>query len=347
MPQQKVQIWFFIVFILAVITLSFFIFLPYLSILFLALVFAIIFNPVYEHILRWMKGRSTSASLLSVFIVLLVIVGPISFFGTLLFQDASNLYRDIVASDANGSIESSFAVIENAVSKFIPEANFRIGADATDYIRQGLSWLLDNMSVFFSGFVKIVFGLFLMLLALFYFFRDGKKFVDALIALSPLADDSDERIMKKIVLAVNSVVRGHLVIGLVQGFLTGIGFAVFGMPNPILWGTVAAVASLAPTVGTSLVIIPAIAYLFITGHALAAFGLTAWGVLAVGLVDNLLGPILIERGVKIHPFLILLSALGGLSFFGPVGFLAGPVVLALLFTLLDIYPSVVSDTTNS
>lgn len=343
MAQERIQIWFFIVFILAVITLSFFIFLPYLSVLFLALVFSIIFNPLYEWFLRHFGGKGTTASLLTVLAVLLVIVGPVSFFGTLLFQEVSDLYREIVGNSGNAGLSQSFNFLEAQLGRIMPGVNIQIGSDATEYLRQGLSWILDNLSIFFGGFLRIAFGLFLMLLALFYFLRDGKKFIEALIRLSPLSDDSDEKIMQKIVVAVNSVVRGHLVIGIIQGFLSGVGFAIFGMPSPILWGTVAAVASLAPTVGTSLVLVPAISFLFLTGHALSAIGLLVWGVLAVGLIDNMLGPILIERGVKIHPFLILLSALGGLSFFGPVGFLAGPVVLALLFALLDMYPAVVAE----
>lgn len=343
MAQQKLQTWFFIVFVLAVLTLTFFIFLPYLSILFLALVFAIIFNPLYEKILKSVSAKPTLASIITVLFALLIIAGPISFFATLLFQEASDLYRQVLIADTNGGATDGLLYVQNKIESFFPGFDTRVSADATQYLRQGLSWLLNNLSVFFGGFLRIAFALFLMLLALFYFLRDGKSFIKALVRLSPLADESDEKIISKIVVAVNSVVRGHLVIGLVQGVLSGVGFAIFGMPSPVLWGSIAAVASLAPTVGTSLVIIPAVLYLFITGHALAALGLLAWGILAVGLVDNLIGPILIERGVKIHPFLILLSALGGLSFFGPVGFLAGPVLLALLFALLDLYPAVVSD----
>jgi predicted PurR-regulated permease PerM len=341
MVAQKIQTWFFILFTLIVLVLTFFVFLPYVSILFLALVFAIIFYPFHERILRIFSNRKTIASITSVFIVFLLISGPVSFFTTLLFQEASDMYRTVVNAD-NGNSMLGISMFEKKINDLFPGFFPNAEVDTIQYVKQGLSWILDNLSVFFGGFLKIAIGLFLMLLALFYFLRDGKHFVDTLVEISPLPDDSDKKIITKIVVAVNSVVRGHLVIGLAQGFLTGVGFALFGMPSPVLWGSVAAVASLAPTVGTSLVILPAVLYLFFTGHVLASVGLLAWGVIAVGLVDNLLGPILIERGIKIHPFLILLSALGGLSFFGPVGFLAGPVLLALLFALLDIYPGVVN-----
>jgi predicted PurR-regulated permease PerM len=180
-----------------------------------------------------------------------------------------------------------------------------------------------------------------MILSLFYFLRDGKKFIATIIDLSPLHDEFDKKIFSRIILAVNSVVRGSLIIGLIQGLLTGVGFYIFSAPSPVLWGTVAAVASLVPSIGTSLILVPAILFLFFTGQTINALGLIIWGGVAVGLIDNFLGPILIKRDIHIHPLLILLSALGGVAFFGPIGFLAGPVSLALLFALFDIYPDII------
>jgi len=342
MSVDRLQIGFFFLFILAVLYLNFLIFLPYLSILFLALVFAIIFDPLYERILLIFTGKKTFAALTSVLLVLLVIVGPIAFFGTLLFQEASDLYTNVIADGEGGSFRETMGMLETRIEDFFPGFSFSgTQGDLAKYTQQGLSWLLNNLTVFFGGFLKIAFGLFLMLLALFYFFRDGKKFIESLIDLSPLSDASDRRLVDRVVVAVNSVVRGHIVIGVLQGLMTGIGLAIFGVPSPVIWGFVAAIASLVPTIGTTLVLIPGILFLFLSGSTGGAIGLIVWGILAVGLIDNLLGPVLIERGVKIHPLLILLSALGGLAFLGPVGFLAGPVVLALLFALLDMYPSMV------
>jgi predicted PurR-regulated permease PerM len=237
---------------------------------------------------------------------------------------------------------NSVAVRIHSIAPNLSVESLESGIDT--YLRQGLAWIIGNMSAFFGGVAKILFNLFLMLLALFYFFRDGKKFVSSLVDLSPLKDSFDRHIIKKISLAVTSVIKGHMVIGLVQGMVTGIGFALFGIPSPILWGTIAGIASLAPTVGTSIVLIPGVLFLALSGSTLPAIGLLAWGIFAVGLIDNILGPFLIQRGVHIHSFLIMLSVLGGLALIGPVGFIAGPVALALLFALLDIYPSFVKNT---
>ena len=132
----------------------------------------------------------------------------------------------------------------------------------------------------------------------------------------------DETIFNKLAVAINSVIRGNLAVALIQGILTAVGFALFGVPNPTLWGSVAAIAALVPSVGTALVLLPAILFLY-WGEALSALGLLLWGATAVGLIDNFLGPKLAGRGMRLHPFLILLSILGGIAFFGPLSSCSG------------------------
>lgn len=207
----------------------------------------------------------------------------------------------------------------------------------TEFLQTGLQWAFSNIDKLFNGLAKIILGIFVTFLALFYFLRDGHDLKKQIIALSPLGDADDERIMKKLEQAIYSIFAGGLIVGIIQGILTGIGFAIFGVPNPAVWGTVAAISALIPGIGTSLVLVPGILYLFFTGMTTPAIGLLIWGLLAVGMIDNFLGPILINRGIKIHPFLILISVLGGIAFFGLIGFILGPLILAFLFALLDIY----------
>ncbi len=344
MSNNRFQLLFFVLFVLLVLGINILIFLPYFSVLFLALVFAIVFDPLHGRILRLFPSNPTLASFVSTIIVGLVIVGPIFFFGAILFQEASDLYVFLTTKGTNSDVNQSISTLSTFLQGFIPGGDVTsLEVNIESYASKGLSWVLSHMTTFFSGALKLFLSLLLMLLSLFYFFRDGKKLVNSLIDLSPLHDQYDRKIVERMMLAVNSVVRGSLIIGLIQGFLTGVGFYLFGVPSPALWGTVAAVASLIPSIGTSLILVPAILFLFFTGHTGNAAGLLVWGAVAVGLIDNLLGPLLIKRGIHIHSFLILLSALGGIAFFGPIGFLAGPVSLALLFALFDIYPDVIKD----
>jgi predicted PurR-regulated permease PerM len=233
-----------------------------------------------------------------------------------------------------GALNIAAKFFEEKITVLAPEISINIG----EYLQRISSWIIEHLDNFFSSFFKVLIGLLLMIISLFYFLRDGERMVKRLISLSPLADSYDEQIMKKVGSAINSIVRGSLAIALIKGFLTALGFAIFSIPNPILWGTVTAFASFIPIVGSSIVVAPAVLYLFATSSLASSIGFAVWGIAFVGLSDNVLSPILMERGMKIHPFLLLLSIFGGLGLFGPIGFIAGPVVLSLLFALFDIYP---------
>ncbi|KKT76894.1 MAG: hypothetical protein UW70_C0009G0002 [Candidatus Peregrinibacteria bacterium GW2011_GWA2_44_7] len=174
-------------------------------------------------------------------------------------------------------------------------------------------------------------------MALYYAFKDGETFKKSLVSLSPLQDIHDIQIFNKLTLAINAVIKGNLTVALVQGAVTTVGLLIFGVPSAILWGSITAVTALIPGLGTSLVVIPSVLFLFFTGETISAIGLLIWGLTAVGLVDNVLGPKLVEKGMQVHPFLILLSILGGLGLFGALGFILGPILLSLLFALLEIY----------
>ena len=276
------------------------------------------------------------ASCLAVFAAVAIILVPAIFIGLALFKEATAFYNHISSGQIgnDGFLNIAVKFFENKISIFIPEFSIDLG----EYLKNFASWIVGHLDSFFSSFFKILIGLLLMIISLFYFLKDGERIVKRLIVFSPLADSYDEQIMKRVGLAINSIVRGSLIIALTKGFLTALGFAIFGIPNPILWGIVSAFTSFIPVVGSSIVIIPAILYLFVASSYAGAIGFAVWGVALVGLSDNLLSPILMKKGMHIHPFLILLSIFGGLGFFGPIGFIAGPVALSLLFALFDIYP---------
>jgi predicted PurR-regulated permease PerM len=214
-----------------------------------------------------------------------------------------------------------------------------IGINFNQYARQGLEFLIGNLGTIFSSFAKLMLDIFVFIAAFYFFLKDGRRLMDYFVALSPLSDKDDEFIVSRLKLAVSATTKGSLLIGLIQGVLTGVGFAIFGVPNAALWGGVAAVAALVPGVGTALVITPAIVFLFLIGHIPSGIGLLIWGVTAVGLIDNLLGPRLIGRGMRLHPLAVFLSVMGGLALFGPLGFIIGPLTLSVFLTLIDIHLS--------
>jgi predicted PurR-regulated permease PerM len=262
---------------------------------------------------------------------------PVAFVSIQIFKEATQLYSSLLSSGGTTGLLHEADVLLNRLGISF----FSVGPLELDqYTKQGLGWLIQHLDTVFSRVSMMMIDIFVLLIALYYLFKDGHKLKKSVITLSPLQDVYDETIFRKLELAINSVVRGNLFVGLVQGSLTAIGLTIFGVPNPILWGSITAIAALVPGFGTSLVLVPAVLFLFFTGASTPAMGLFVWWIIAVALVDNVLGPKLVGHGSQLHPFLILLSVLGGVSFFGPLGFLFGPLSLSLLFASLEVHSSV-------
>jgi len=338
MSYQKSELYFLVTLLVAMSVVTFFIFEPFLYALLLAIIFATVFEKTHKRVLGRMRENRGLASLISTTFVLLVIVVPITFLSIQIFDEATSLYTSVV-SNGGGAVLSQVAedtLRESGIAPYLPAGSL----DVSQYMKQGLGFLIDHLGTVFSNIAKILVGVIVLFIALYYLFKDGHNLKKYVVSLSPLSDVYDETIFHKLELAINSVVRGSISVALVQGVLTAIGLAIFGVPNPVLWGSLAAVTALIPGVGTSIILIPSILFLYFTGAGGAAIGLLIWGILAVGLVDNVLGPKIVGSGAKLHPFLILLSVLGGVSFFGPIGFLLGPLSLALFFAFLEIYSTI-------
>lgn len=316
------------------IIVVYFISKPFLGPLILAAVFAFLFQPIYKKVLGAFKKRESISAFLTTIIAIILILLPISFLGTQIFKESSYVYQTLARND------SSFAgLVENILNQaktILPiPADFE--PDFGQYARQGLQILIQNLDTIFSSFAKILLNVFVFLIAFYFFLKDGIKLKKYFISLSPLDDNDDELIMSRLKSAVSAAMKGNLFIGLIQGALTGIGFAIFGVPNAVLWGSVAVLAAFIPGIGTALVIAPAIIFLFVTGNSFGGTGLLMWGVIAVSLIDNILGPRLVGRGMQLHPLAVFIAVLGGMAFFGPLGFLLGPLAVSVCMALIDIY----------
>jgi predicted PurR-regulated permease PerM len=342
---HKLQLYFFTILVIGVSLLTFFIFRPYLLVLFLAAVLSVAFYPVHLWILKSVNQKESVASTISVLLVIILILTPLIFFGVLLFQEAVDLYIQLQSSGGeHGILLSLTEKLTHGLGTlpFVDGDTIR-GINVQTYLERSLLWVVENFAPIFSSLLRSLFLLFFLIIALFYCFRDGERFIKKIVALSPLPDVHDRNIISRLELAVNSVINGYLLIAVVKGVLTGVGFALFGFSHPVLWGFVGMILAILPVVGAPLVFIPALISLFLAGKLLVFTGLLIWTVGIVGLVDNVLAPFVIEKGVHIHPFLILISILGGLETLGPIGFLAGPIALSLLFTLLEIHSLIVKN----
>ncbi len=316
------------------------IFTPFISTFALAVIIATVCYPLYARLLKIVPRNSpTGAALLSVLIIAVTIFVPLFIVGYMLFTEAVSFYETVNVGGSSG-FSSQILVLEKMLGTLLPGYSI----DVADIVRQGAGWVASHMGSIFAGTASTIFMLFMVLVSLFYLLRDGAEFAQKLIRLSPLQDVHDIYIIEKLATAIRSVVLGTLVVALIQGVLTSIGFTIFGINQAVLWGSVAAIGALIPGVGTSLVFIVVVAFSVFNGAYLTAGLLTAWGVFAVGLIDNFLGPYLMSRGAALHPFAVLVSVLGGIGVFGPAGFLIGPVILSFFIVLLELYTTHMRDT---
>jgi predicted PurR-regulated permease PerM len=305
---------------------------PFLNIIALAAILAILFLPLMHRIERKVKSKSLAAGS-TVLIFVLILVIPIALFGQILFSEISGIARDINSG--------ALTINEDQIIQSLPEparasvANLTaslsdLGAKYTSNIFASFVAVISNIASFFIS-------VFLLLFTMYYLLRDGHKIKEVVMDISPIADSQEHILFKKVVTSINGVVKGMFLVSLVQGVVATVGFFIFGLPNPILWGLVTILAALVPTVGTSIVIIPAVIYLLITGNTGQAIGLAIWGAIAVGLIDNFISPKLVGSQVKLHPVMVLFAVLGGLHLFGFLGFLIGPILMAIFVALIEMY----------
>lgn len=331
---------FFYLLLGSVAVLAFFLFLPFFITIAMAIVLAVVSQPLYQALLRIVKQNQAIAAALTMLAVGIVILAPLSLMTMQVVHESTELYDRINESDTlNGNF---LPVIESTVERYVRVylPSFDVNLSSTS--RQMLSWISAHMGTFFANTLQVLLNFFLGIIAFYYLLKDGKNFLQTLITLSPLANTHDREILGRLNVAINSIVKGSLLIAVLQGVTTGIGFMIFNVPSAALWGGLAAIGALIPGIGTSIVIAPAVLYLLITGQTGLAIGLIIWGATAVGLIDNILGPVLVGRGVRIHPLFILFAVIGGIQLFGPLGFILGPLVLSLLFALIDIYSMMLS-----
>ncbi|OGM94717.1 hypothetical protein A2524_02370 [Candidatus Wolfebacteria bacterium RIFOXYD12_FULL_48_21] len=343
MTKEKIQHNFFFI-LLGVMTVAGLVLLsPYAGMFFVSIMFAIIFKPMHLRVRHLFGGHRNTSALITTLIVMMVVLIPLGFFGFQIFEEAKDLYLLIANEDMGNGI---VAKTGTALQRYAPQLAPALSEDIGQYLGKGLQWAVTNLGVIFSSVATTMVDFVLVLFTLFFLFRDEETFRKMILALSPLQDAHSAELLDRVEAAIASVTKGTILVALLQGVLTGLGFALVGMPNPVLWASIAAFAAMVPAIGTGLVIVPAVAYLALIGHMSAATILAVWGVGIVGTVDNLLRPMLIGRGIKIHPLIILFSALGGLQFFGIIGFFVGPVVLAVLFTLFEMYPKIMQSHTE-
>lgn len=321
-----------------------FILWPFLGAVLWAVFIAIVFDPVHRRVQGQVgTTRPNLAALLTLTLVVLIVILPLIMVGAAVVQEAAAVVQLVRSGEIN--FGDYLQRLIDALPSWARLVLNRLGIFNVTALQEQLTTLLAGSGQFITthllglgqNTLNFVVALFVMLYLLFFLLRDGRKLSDRIARATPLHDEHARRLMTQFVTVVRATVKGNLVIALVQGVLGAMAFAVLGLPGALLWGTLMALLSLLPAVGAALVWGPVAAWLLFTGEPWPAVGLTLWGVLVIGLVDNFLRPILVGKDTRMPDYLVLLATLGGIAVFGINGFVIGPVIAAMFLVAWNLF----------
>jgi predicted PurR-regulated permease PerM len=315
---------------------------PFMSILVLAFVLTGIFYPVYGFFAK--KMRPAMSSLITCIIIFLVVFVPLVFLVGALSKEAYGLYlmgTDAAISQDLKELFQNSRILER-IQSILANYDIKLGAE---HLNRGLSelggsvglFLYEQVSTVASNVLRFVVNFALMLLVIFFLLMDGKKLIAFLVELSPLPDDQDRKLMGKFHAMASVVLVVNGISGLIQGFLGGVVFAIFGLASPFLWGFIMAILAFFPIVGIAAVFAPAAVYLFLKGRIAAGIFFIIFYLVVSSVVEYVVKPKLVGNKVRMHTLLVFLSILGGLKVFGILGIIYGPLVITAFLTLTDIY----------
>jgi predicted PurR-regulated permease PerM len=313
----------------------------------LAAVFATLFYPMYEFFVRRFRGRRSLASFTCCFILLLGLVAPLYGVADMVTREAITVYQsaevwigDLLRKGGEGPL-ARLRTLPFLRDLRLDQVDWvSTVKDAAASAGSFLAALINKTS---RGTLQILVTLFTTLFTMFYFFRDGKDLLRRLRFLIPLDREYKNAIASRFSAVARATVKGTLLIALVQGTLSGLTLWIFGVGSPFLWGVVATLFSIIPLVGAWLILYPAAFIQIATGHLWQGIGILLVTVLVIVNVDNLMRPRLVGQETGMHDLMVFFSTLGGISMFGPTGFIIGPMVAALFLTFLDIYSAEFKD----
>lgn len=333
MSAQKVQEYFFFGVLIVSVCLTLLVFRPYLTLLAFSGVIAIIFHPLFKYIERVLKSPSMAA-FLSVIAVAITVILPTVLVVAALYTELSEGVIDIhKLIDPNSLTTLLQVVLPPSMREQIPLLLSEL-IKTFDTIGSMVS---SQLLLVFSNVISVLVSFFIILIAVYYLLKDGARMKRHLLTISPLNNEHDELIFRRMFVAVRAIMGGVIIIGAIKGLVVSVLFLIFGMPAPFFWGFVTGFTSLIPVVGAAAVLAPAFLYLLYQGHVAAAFALLVIAAFIIGIVDHFVQPKIVQSKTDIHPLLILLSILGGFSFYGLAGFVLGPLTLAVTMSLVDIY----------
>jgi predicted PurR-regulated permease PerM len=316
---------------------------PFYGAVFWGAIFALVFSSLFARLRRAMPDKPTLAALLTVVLILVLVVLPASLIAALLVQEAGSVFQRVQSGELNFGLY--FQQVYDALPDWVTNMLERFGLNNVRLIQERLSASLTQGSQFLAkqalsigqNAFNFLVSFFVMLYLLFFFLRDGAALSRHIKDALPFDDDIKRNLSGKFTTVIRATVKGNIVVAMLQGALGGLIFWFLGIHAPVLWGTLMAFLSLLPAVGAALVWLPVAIYFLATGALFKGFLLIAFGVLVIGLVDNILRPVLVGKDTKMPDYVVLVSTIGGMSLFGLNGFVIGPLVAAMFIAAWDIF----------
>jgi predicted PurR-regulated permease PerM len=315
--------------------------------IFWAAVFAVLFNGIHDRLLSLCRGRRNPAALLATLTVIVFVVVPFGLVLGALAQQGLLLYQGIASGEI--SVNAPIDVIERslpAATRFLEGYGVDIAQlrESVQAVAAGATQLIARRALGVGQdvlWITLLFGV--MLYLLFFFFRDGERIVARVARVIPLGDDRRTRLLLKFAQVSRATVKGSLIVAAAQGGLGVLLFLIVGIETAVFWGVIMAVLSLIPALGAGLVWLPAAVILLANGQIWEGVIVLLGGVFVIGIVDNVLRPIVIGRDTRLPDYLVLISTLGGIAAFGLAGFVAGPIIAALFLVMWELFAEEYND----
>lgn len=328
--------------LLAIVTALFlFLLKPFFAPILWACIIAVLFHPVQIRLERAWGHRPNLTALTTLLACVVLVVIPVLLLLASFLQQGIALYQQIDAGEIRpgqyiDQVRNAFPAVQNLLERFNIDLD-SLRAGAADAAVATSRFVAQNAIAVGQSTFEFFLKLTLMLYVAYFLLRDGRRLTEELIKVLPLGDERERMLFGKFVEVTRATVKGNLLVAMVQGALGGIIFWILGIPAALLWGVVMTILSLIPAVGAGLVWLPAAIYLYAIGDWVSATVLIVYGILVIGLADNILRPILVGRDTKLPDWMVLLSTLGGLALFGINGFVVGPLIAVLFIAFWQIF----------
>ncbi|MET0321685.1 MAG: AI-2E family transporter [Duganella sp.] len=332
--------------LLGIITIAFvWILLPYGGAVFWGVVLAIIFAPVYRLLLQRTRNKPNLAALITLLMILVMVILPLTLISVSIINQAATVVEMVRSGQISvgGFFAKIMAVLPDWLINLLDRFHLTSLSNLQDKLTDGAAQMSQevakqavNASLYTMDFLT---SLCISMYLLFFLLRDGDKLVKRIREAVPLSRKYKQRLFQNFTTVIRATVKGNILVAIAQGALGGLAFWFLDVSAPVLWGVLMAFLSLLPAIGAALVWGPVAIYFLATGDVWQGVGLAAFGVFVIGLVDNILRPLLVGKDTKMPDYVVLLSTVGGMALFGLNGFVIGPVVAALFIATWDLFAS--------